>query len=245
MTENYYDQMAPYYKYLYPDWEKSIQKQADQLDSVIREFFPGQPQTILDAACGIGTQSIGLAQRGYHVVACDISAQELEYARLEAENHRAKLDLRIADMRTVWDTLQTQFDLVIACDNAVPHLLTDAEILQAFRQFYNCTKSACFISVRDYAAMQRDSFYPRVIHQSGQGHLVIFDVREFTGNIYEMTTYMIEDRGGHDVNIRTFRGGRYYCVAIETLERLLKQAGFREVTVLRERFFQPLLVAIK
>ena len=94
MTENYYDQMAPYYKYLYPDWEKSIQKQADQLDSVIREFFPGQPQTILDAACGIGTQSIGLAQRGYQVTACDISRQELEKARKEAENHSATIEFR-------------------------------------------------------------------------------------------------------------------------------------------------------
>src|SRR5665648_139453 len=169
MTEHYYDQMAPYYKYLYPDWERSIQKQADQLDSIIHEYFPNLPVTILDAACGIGTQAIGLAQRGYRVSACDISAQEIEYARREAENHSATIEFQIADMRTLWETLQSKFDLVIACDNAVPHLLTDAEILQAMRQFYWCTKSGCLISVRDYAAMQPDPFYPRVIHQTEQG----------------------------------------------------------------------------
>jgi SAM-dependent methyltransferase len=243
MTENYYDQMAPFYTYLYPDWEKSIQKQADQLDSVIREFFPGQPQTILDAACGIGTQSIGLAQRGYRVTACDISTQEIEKAQKETENHGTTIEFQIADMRKVWDTLQKQFDLVIACDNAVPHLLSETEILQAFRQFYHCSKSGCLISVRDYSVMPREPFYPRVIHQTEQGRLVVFDVRKFSGDTYEMTTYMVDDRGEQNVNIRTFRGGRYYCVAIETLERLLKMAGFREVTILRERFFQPLLVA--
>ena len=140
-------------------------------------------------------------------------------------------------MRTVWDTLQKQFDLVIACDNAVPHLLSDAEILQAFRQFYQCSKSGCLISVRDYSVMPRESFYPRVIHKTDQGRLVVFDVREFAGDTYEMTTYMVDDRGEQNVNIRTFRGGRYYCVAIETLERLLKQAGFREVTILRRAIF--------
>jgi SAM-dependent methyltransferase len=245
MTENYYDQIAPFYKYLYPDWEQSLRKQADQLDSVIRDFFDESLLTILDAACGIGTQSIGLAQRGYRVTACDISAQELEYARKESDNHRTNVAFRVADMRTIWDTLQMQFDLVIACDNAVPHLLSNDEILQAFVQFYQCSKSGCLISVRDYATMQRTPFYPRVIHQTAQGRLVVFDVREFENDFYKMTTYMIDDRGSDDVNISTFRGGRYYCVAIETLEHLLKQSGFREVTVLQERFFQPLLVARK
>ena len=38
MTDNYYNGLAPYYKYIYPNWEASVQRQAEALDSVIREF---------------------------------------------------------------------------------------------------------------------------------------------------------------------------------------------------------------
>ena len=39
---------------------------------------------------------------------------------------------------------------------AVPHLHTDADILSAFRQMYQCTSpgGGCIISVRDYASME-------------------------------------------------------------------------------------------
>ena len=41
------------------------------------------------------------------------------------------------------------------------------------------------------------------------------------------------------------RGGRYYCVTIATLERLLKEAGFSRVIIEREKFYQPVLVGVK
>jgi 2-polyprenyl-3-methyl-5-hydroxy-6-metoxy-1,4-benzoquinol methylase len=84
MIESYYNRLAPFYRYLFPDWEKSADRHAQVLDGVIREFFSQQARRILDAACGIGTQSIGLAQRGYQVTASDISATELELAGKEA-----------------------------------------------------------------------------------------------------------------------------------------------------------------
>ena len=84
MIESYYNQLAPFYRYLYPDWEKSVLRQAFVLDNVIREFFGTQVRRVLDAACGIGTQSIGLAELGYQVVASDISETELALAKQEA-----------------------------------------------------------------------------------------------------------------------------------------------------------------
>ena len=69
------------------------------LDNVIHEYFGGKVQRILDAACGIGTQSIGLAQLGYTITASDISASELEQARKEAEKRNLKVEFKVADMR--------------------------------------------------------------------------------------------------------------------------------------------------
>lgn len=249
MIETYYDTLTPYYKFLYADWEASVKRQAEALDGVIREFIGPEARTILDAACGIGTQSFGLAQLGYQVTASDISAGEIAQAQTEATARNLTITFGVADMRELWAVYQQQFEVVLACDNAVPHLLSEAEILLAFEQFYRCTKSGggCLLSVRDYAAMKRDGlqFYPRNVHQITNGHLVIFDVWAFAGDFYDMTTYIIEDDGQAPPQTWAIRGGRYYCVTTDTLERLLQEAGFTSVQTLPDRFFQPLLVGLK
>lgn len=249
MTD-YYDALAPYYKLMYMDWEKSVSRQANDLHSVIQEFLGPGVENILDVACGIGTQSIGLAKLGYIVSASDISSEEIENARKEAIQHGVDINFQVADMRAAWDTYHSEFDIVLACDNAVPHLLSDEEILMAFRQFFLCTKpnGACLISVRDYASFQRTDnetrFIPRLIHKTDNGKIVIFDTWQFTGNLYDMTTYIIHDTE-NEINSTVIRGGKYYCVTIPILESLFRTAGFQEITVLYDRFFQPLIIARK
>jgi SAM-dependent methyltransferase len=249
MIESYYDRLAPFYRYLFPDWEKSVVWHAQVLDSVIQEFFGSQVHRILDAACGIGTQSIGLAQLGYQVTASDISAAELESASQEAARRSLGLEVVLADMRRLSQVHQGLFDVVIACDNAIPHLLSEEDILLAFRQFHACTteEGGCIISVRDYAVVEHGgtTFYPRTVHQTPEGCVILFDIWEFDGAYYDFTTYIVEDRGEAGVCTHAIRGGRYYCVTIATLERLLMKAGFQRVAVAREKYHQPILVGLK
>ena len=251
MTEHYYNSLAPFYKYMYQDWEASVQRQAEALDGVIREFLGEKPKTVLDAACGIGTQSIGLAKLGYQVTASDLSPVAIEQAREEALRHGVQIEFNVVDMRQVREAYQRQFDIVIACDNSVPHLHSDDEILLAFKQFYQCVKpgGGCLISVRDYAQMERaekgKQMIPRLIHQTDHGQVILIDVWDFDGNSYEITTYLVEDEGKPEANTKIILGGKYYWVGISTLETLLKEAGFEDIHILRERFFQPLILAKK
>jgi SAM-dependent methyltransferase len=249
MIEGFYNQLSPYYKYLFRDWNASVERQAAILDEVIREYFGWNVHAILDAACGIGTQTLGLAQKGYQLTASDLSESEIERARSEAARRNLRVDFFIADMRTLQQTIQKKFDLVIACDNAVPHLLSDEEILQAFRQFYLITTDVggCMISVRDYDVMERGSrqLYPRTVHDVPQGKVVVFDCWEFEGDFYTITMYIVEDTGGANAITHVIRGGRYYCVSIPTLERLMVETGFKRVVTIRERYFQPLILGLK
>lgn len=250
MTNLFYDQLAPYYKYVYQDWDASVTRQARVLDEVIREYSQLSAKTLLDASCGIGTQSIGLARLGYEVSASDLSAGEIEKANTEAKNSGLNIDFRVADMRNVSDVFPGPFDVVISCDNSIPHLLNDADILLALNQFYKCTKEGglCLVSVRDYAQMERQDgkkMVPRTIHPIEGGQLVMFDVWDFDRDQYEITTCIIADKGGSQATAHVLHGGRYYCVGISTLERLLAEAGFRKVKTLMDRFFQPLIVAVK
>lgn len=249
MIESFYDQLSPYYKYIFQDWNASVDRHAGILDGVIREYFGNDIHSILDAACGIGTQTIGLVQKGYQLTASDISASEIEKARLEAASRNLDIDFHLADMRTLDQTFHTKFDLVIACDNAVPHLLSDDEILQAFQQFYRVTSDSggCIISVRDYETMEREGkkLYPRVVHEVPQGKILIFDCWEFDGDFYDITMYIVEDTGQAVAKTNVIRAGRYYCVSISKLEKLMKEAGFSSVITLKERYFQPLLIGLK
>lgn len=249
MLKRFYDQLSPYYKYIFQDWDASVERQTVILDEVIHEYFGEKVHAILDAACGIGTQTIGLAQKGYKLIASDISANEIEKARSEASKRNLEIAFAAADMRHLQQSFQTKFDLVIACDNAIPHLLSDGEIHQAFEQFYQVTSETggCIISVRDYDAMERGGrqLYPRQVHDLPQGKIIVFDCWEFDGDFYDITMYIVEDTGQPVVQTHVIRGGRYYCVSLAKLESLMKDAGFKAVITLKDRFYQPLLMGLK
>jgi SAM-dependent methyltransferase len=241
----FYDQLTPFYHLIYPDWEASILKQSSDLDSIIKEHWGKGVRSVLDVACGIGTQSLGLASLGYTVTASDLSASAVERARKEAASRKLSVDFSVADMREAYSHHGRQFDLVIACDNAVPHLLTDDELLGAFRQFYQCVSpgGGCLISVRDYekeelAGVQVKPYGVRV---EGETKYLVFQVWEFHGQTYDLSMYFIEDRGGADCTAKVMRT-RYYAVRIDRLMELMSLAGFRDVRRRDERFFQPLII---
>ena len=69
MTATIYDQLAPYYHLLYGDWESSVAKQRDALAKLLQEAGVAAGERVLDASSGIGTQTLGLLERGYRVMA--------------------------------------------------------------------------------------------------------------------------------------------------------------------------------
>lgn len=251
MTDSYYNQLAPFYKYIYKDWEESVEKQAGVLDQVIQEYFGGKVIKILDATCGIGTQSIGLAELGYQLTGTDISTAAIQIAIKAAKTRNLNVDFSVADMSKLEQIYQDPFDLIIACDNAVPHLLSKKEILKTFKGFFNGVNpgGGCLISVRDYASFDKNSqesrLVPRLTHQVEDGRIILFDLWEFDGDRYQITTYILEEMEGQDLKTTAVRGGKYYCIETDELEHLFLQAGFQKVITIRDRYFQPLLVAKK
>jgi 2-polyprenyl-3-methyl-5-hydroxy-6-metoxy-1,4-benzoquinol methylase len=71
---DFYDRLALFYHLIYPNWDASIGRQALALDGIIKDRWGKNTQTVLDVACSIGTQSLGLATLGYTVTASDLSS---------------------------------------------------------------------------------------------------------------------------------------------------------------------------
>lgn len=61
---------------------------------------------------------------------------------------------------------------------------------------------------------------------------------------YDVSMYLVEDRGGIDCRTHVFRSS-YYPVGIERLTDLMKEAGFDDVRRIDARFFQPIIVGTK
>jgi SAM-dependent methyltransferase len=247
MTQAFYDQLAPYYHLLYPDWEASSARQSRGLAAVLHDFGVPVGSSILDAACGIGTQTLGLAQRGYHVAASDLSPDAVARARREAEARQLTVKFAVADLRGLSSVFSEQYAAVIACDNAIPHLLSDEAIRTAFIE---CRRrlvpgGVLLISVRDYATIERRTpdHRPYGTRVEGNCQYTLEQVWEWEGEQYDLTLRMTEQCGANAPVVHEFRS-RYYAVTLATLERLLREAGFGSVVRRDEHFFQPLLVGI-
>ena len=243
-----YDALAPLYHLIYEDWEKSIERQASDLNTIIREMWGEGIRSVLDAACGIGTQSLGLAKLEYDITASDLSSAAVERARVEAEHRGLSISFSTVDMREVFTRHARQFDLVLACDNAIPHLLSDDDILEAFRQFYHCTRSSggCLISVRDYEVenMSEHHIIPYGKREENNTKWIILQVREPRGKTYDVTFYFIRDDGCYPCQTFTFKSV-YYAVGIPRLIELMTEAGFVDVLRVDNRFFQPVIVGTR
>ena len=81
ITQTFYDNMASQYDKLFLDWQATTREQAVILDRIFSAYGFDRGARVLDCACGIGTQAIGLAALGYPVTASDLSEGELAEAR--------------------------------------------------------------------------------------------------------------------------------------------------------------------
>jgi 2-polyprenyl-3-methyl-5-hydroxy-6-metoxy-1,4-benzoquinol methylase len=152
MTE-FYDELAPLYHLISEDWDASIRQQGQRLSAILRTQWPDH-ESVLDVSCGIGTQAIALAMHGYRVRGSVLSAEAITRANVEATARGQTIEFSIYDMREARMHHGTGYDLVISCDNSVPHLLSDAEITLALKQMNACLRSGggCLLTVRDSRA---------------------------------------------------------------------------------------------
>ena len=98
---------------------RSIQWQASVLGPLTERELPTGHLRILDCACGIGTQTLGLAERGHALVGTDLSAAAIARARREAQQRSLSIQFEVADMSELSGVSKSDFDVVLASDNAL------------------------------------------------------------------------------------------------------------------------------
>ena len=246
----FYDQMASLYHLIFSNWEQSIERQADQLTTIIRERWDRiAPHTILDVSCGIGTQAIGLAKRGFTVTASDLSEQAIARARIEGQKRSVQVNFSVCDMREAYTHHRGPFDIVLSADNSITHLLTEEDLLLALQQFYECTRpgGGCLLTVRDYDQEERGVGIVKpygVREETGKRYL-IFQVWDFVDQTYDLTMYFVEDDRGSEQLVTHAMRTRYNAVGTDDLLSLMREAGFSSTERIDGQFYQPVLVGTR
>jgi SAM-dependent methyltransferase len=198
----FYDQLSGNYHLLFEDWRRSVQRQGEVLDRLLQAQFGGRPQSVLDCCCGIGTQAIGLALRGYAVQGTDLSAQAIERARREAEVFGVAIPFGVADVRSLAEHVAATFDVVLACDNALPHLLDDADLQQGVNSMAaRLRPGGLFVaSIRDYDELvrTRPRTTPLGVLDNGRERRVAFQVWDWSadGRSYRLQQFILQSDDG-------------------------------------------------
>src|SRR5215471_16202894 len=150
-VRSFYDELAPLFHLVYENWETSVARQGTALASLINENWGAGAQTVLDAAVGIGTQALGLLALGFRVTGSDLSLAAVKRARREMDERDLSIRCVAADFRAL-PFRTAGFDVVIVCDNSLPHLETSGDIETALRECFRCALpgGGCLISMRDY-----------------------------------------------------------------------------------------------
>lgn len=249
ITQSFYDNLASQYDKLFLDWQATTQKQAVILDNIFMDHGFDKSAHVLDCACGIGTQAIGLATLGYNMTASDISQGELAEARERAARNHVQIQFENADFCALSETFAERFDIVIAMDNALPHMLSSSALESAIKSITNqIVEGGMFVaSIRDYDALLMDKppYSPPYIHQTVNGQRVSFQTWKWDGDIYRLIQYIIDDE--ETLQISKFEC-EYRATRREEMTNLLIANGCSEVVwVFPEEtgFYQQIVIAKK
>lgn len=242
--------MAPLYHLVCGDFEETIARQAAALDRIIRQQWGEDITSILDAACVIGTQALGLAGKGYRVTGSDLSEPALARARKEAKARGLDVRFSAGDMRGVHEHHSVPFDLVIAADNPLAHLLTDQDTLAALTSFHQATRpgGGCLVSMRDYDKVEKGGvrFQPFGVRDHAGVRWSVYQVWQWRerGDVYDVSMYFTADDGGSEPRTHVMRS-TFRALSPLRMMAFFEQAGFRDVVRIDDVFFQPVIAGTR
>ena len=243
-----YDDLTGHYHLIFQDWHSAMKRQA----GIISRFLPSPREAgpVLDCACGIGTQALGLAALGYAVEGTDISPRAVERARQEMASLGLNVSFRVDDMRTLATSPTGRYGAVLCMDNSLPHLDSDEQISTALKAMWSRMKpdGVLLISLRDYEKLmaERPSIMPPTFFQDGELCRFVHQVWDWTDKRrYRFHLYLtLENANGWQVHHVT---GTYRAVTPAEVAALVERAGFNAIRLLspdESGYYQPIIRAV-
>jgi len=244
-NKSFYDALTEYYHLIFEDWDASMRRQGQIIAKLLP---PPERGPILDAACGIGTQSLALAGLVYLVEASDISPAAIARAQKECAARGLSCTFRVDDIRSLAAAPPSHYAAVLAMDNALPHLQSDEQITAALVAIRTrlLPTGKLIISIRDYERLlkERPSCMPPRFYNDGERRRIVFQIWDWIDERrYRVHLYITRDTS--QGWITNHFEGVYRAVTAEEIVQLARRAGFHHVSILAPQdtnFYQPIIV---
>lgn len=247
---DFYDELAHRYDLMYADWRASTTRQGRALDSLLASALGPGPHRILDTACGIGTQALGLAALGHRVTGTDLSPLSVARAAHEARARGLVLPVAAADMRAL-PFPDGSFDAVVCADNALPHLLTAPDVRAALAEMLRVLRPGgpLLLSTRPYGELRRtrpQSEAPHVRTGPGGQRTITFQLWHWhdDGARYDLEFFQLLPTG--DTWTPRVSRTTYWALPEEETASFAAAAGFTDTVwhaPADTGFHQPVLAA--
>ena len=194
-----------------------------------------QPQSVLDLACGTGSMSVLLAQKGYQVLAADLSEDMLAMAwekAAELENPPFFICQSMQELQ-----LPYAVDWVACCLDSLNYVTDPEDCREAFKRVYESLgEGGAFIFDINSEEKLRGLDGQVFLDENEEVYCVWRAEFDQDENIcyYGMDIFQLEDQ---DIWIRSFEEHREYAYSVEQLTAYLKEAGFTTIEVYGDRCF--------
>lgn len=227
-----YSSIAPYYDELMIDveYERWVDYVVRLLDRV-----GIQPGRVLDLACGTGTTTLLLAQKGFQVSGADNSTGMLEIAREKARKTGREIPFLEQDMRLL--VLNEPMELMTCFFDSINYMLEEEDLLATFQSVFDSLRDGgvfLFDVNTEHALSTLDPVYVReegnvtsiwknYYHKKDM--TVTLDLTLFVkeGEVYRQFTETHQERAWSEKNLR----------------QALNKAGFRRTTFYKHLTFLP------
>lgn len=249
-VEGFYDGLAGEYHLIFGDWWSAAQWYGNIVATLLAAEGVDPPSEVLDCTCGIGTQALPLAAHGYCMTGTDLSGTSIARATTEASSRDIPIDLSVADVRRLPTQFDQRFKAVISCDNALPHLLGDEDLVAALSSIHRTlVKGGLFLaSIRDYDTLrsERSKGIPPTImgtHGSRHGYAQSWEWSE-DGSQIDISLFVLHetpDAWSTSVHETTYR-----ALLRAEMDAALVQAKFSQTRWLMPEvtgYYQPIVIA--
>jgi 2-polyprenyl-3-methyl-5-hydroxy-6-metoxy-1,4-benzoquinol methylase len=223
--------LAKDYDSLHPKQE--VFKQQPFFEGLIEEY---SVETCLDCACGIGWHLYMLAHLGIRCYGSDISNEMLSAAKDNLKG--LDIPLKRQDYRTLENSWDQRFDMVICMSTSLHHMLTDDDMVKALASMHARLNERGILvissGITDALLDERPKFIPATIMgdhafyfflEYPSEHKVVFNILHVkkTEESFEHAFYVMD----------------YNAIRQEEIDRLLRETNFNTIRYFSDFDFSP------
>ncbi|MBU1144916.1 MAG: class I SAM-dependent methyltransferase [Firmicutes bacterium] len=185
--------------------------------------------TLLDIGCGTGTLSLELSQKGFQVMATDLSEEMLQIVNFRANEEHIPIKIAVYDML---DPFSSTYDTVIASMDVINHLADLEDVLFGFTNIYEGLNengvfifdvlSAEYIDALDgYVEDDQEFQFHWESHKGNKEHSIVHTITlNLQGENQEVRIY----EETHDISL-------YESISLRVGFKILEKKVFPERTI--------------